>query len=477
MAFCIHCGAKLGDNDRFCGICGNRAAAAAPAPAPAAQPSATVIYRPAAPESTVPAPAEEAPVSVAPVAEAPAAEPAAVTTVTEAPAAEPVSDAPTGEKTVFTAPIVGESTASEPLYAAPITREHIRSAATPAGAQPMPFGNKSARGSSASYSYATPDRVANPVKNQAVRPKRKFLAAFFSVILCILLLIAMLPSYVLVTVRSSLSKETVQAMMYRVDLDQIPASFIDEYDSSLRGLSIAEALCDELNSQMHVAYDDWDDLTPKELDQYLDETAFIPFIAEHAEGILHALVEGEDSYRIPTKEIITLLEHDVHYLADTLNLPMEEVDLDELSDDIVDEFGLEDVVLPAPDDIDENAQLALDGLGILLSFYAIGGVCLVLLLLVLLLFAANHRDPMYAVRDVGIVSILGTVLPLLLVPGARGAVAYFAGKEAEIYLASLATSCVLESSFPVIASVFILGVVLLIVNGIVRGVQKKRAQA
>jgi len=465
MAFCIYCGNKLSDNDRFCGSCGAKVAPAEPVPAPVAEEPATMIYQPAVEQSPV--------------------EPVTVDPVVEEPAAEPVPAVPAVDKTQFTLPPVEDPLAAsvedpipqEPLYDAPITREHVRNAATPASAQPMPFGNKSARGSSASYSYATPERVNNPVKNKPVRPKRKFVAAFFSVILCILLLVAMLPTYVLVTVRNTLSSETFLAVMQRIELDQLPASILDEYDSSLRGLSVAEALCDELNDQMSHAYADWDELTPKELDQFLNETAFLPFIADHTEGILKAIIEGEDSYRVPTKEIVELLEHDIAYLADKLNLPMEDVDLEELSDDIVEEFQLDDLILPTSEDIDADARMALDIVGILLSFYAIGGACLVLLLLVLLLFVTNHRDPMYAVRDVGIVSVLGTILPLLLIFGAKGAVAFFAGKEAEMYLASVAVSCILDSTFIPAVAVFGLGIVLLIINGIVRKVQKNRAMA
>jgi len=78
---------------------------------------------------------------------------------------------------------------------------------------------------------------------------------------------------------------------------------------------------------------------------------------------------------------------------------------------------------------------------------------------------------------VGIVSVLGTILPLLLIFGAKGAVAFFAGKEAEMYLASVAVSCILDSTFIPAVAVFGLGIVLLIINGIVRKVQKNRAMA
>lgn len=482
MAFCIYCGTKLGENDRFCGACGKKVAVMEPVPAPA-----TVIYRPAAAadaEKTVAEAPVSEPVFTAPVEEAPAAEPVFEAPAADLPAAGTVFSAPAEEETaapvtevVFAAPVAEEPLPQEPLFAAPITREHVRNAATPAAAQPMPFGNKSARGSSASYSYATPERVANPVKNKVVRPKRKFLAAFLSVILCIALLAAMLPAYVLITVRNSLSSSTFLAVMQRIDLDELPATILDEYDSSLRGLSVAEALCNELNDQVGRDVSDWKEITPKTLDKILDETAFLPFIADHAEGILKAFLDGEDNYRISTKEIVKVLEQDLNLLSGELDLQMEESDLDEFADDIMEEFGLDNMELPTPRDIDEDTQMALDLLSILLSFYAIAGVALMLLLLVLLLVAANHRDPMYALRDLGIVSILGTILPLLLVLGGRAAVAVFIGKDAEMYLISIISSCVLESSLIPVAVVFGLGVALLIVNGIVRKAQNKKAMA
>jgi len=46
-----------------------------------------------------------------------------------------------------------------------------------------------------------------------------------------------------------------------------------------------------------------------------------------------------------------------------------------------------------------------------------------------------------------------------------------------MYLASVAVSCILDSTFIPAVAVFGLGIVLLIINGIVRKVQKNRAMA
>ena len=66
------------------------------------------------------------------------------------------------------------------------------------------------------------------------------------------------------------------------------------------------------------------------------------------------------------------------------------------------------------------------------------------------------------------------ILPLLLMLGGRAAVSVFAGKDAVMYLVCTVLSCIAESSLLVVGGIFVLGVILLIVNAIVRKAQRKR---
>lgn len=452
MAFCVYCGSKLSENSRFCGSCG----------APVVNPD----------QEATPVAAEEI-VSVPPIAEEPVSAPPVVEeTSPEAEKTPPVAPE-TPEEPVASEPAAPEIP-SEPLYAAPITREHIRTAATPAAAQPMPFGNKSARGSSASYSYATPERVANPVRNKAVRPRRKFLAVFTSVLLCILLLTAMLPTYALITVRNSLQKETFLAIMQRTDLNQIPASVLDEYDEELEDLTLAELFCETINEDAGYSLEEgvWEDITPADLNRLLKETTFLEFTAEQMEGLINAILSGKKTYGIPVQAMEKLLEDNLPYLAEELNLPLEEDEIEDLAEELIESGDFDDI--PIYSEMDSEVRSALEIINLILSVYALGALCLLMLLLVLLLFAVNHRDPLYALRDTGIVCVLGTVFPLLAVLGGRGLVAFAAGKDGIVYIVATVLSCVLESSLTVTASVFGAGVLLLIINGIARKVQKKK---
>ena len=470
MAFCIYCGAKLEDDHHFCGSCGARVNAAPAVSAPVVEEPAYTASVAEEPVYTVPVMEEsvwEAPVHTEPVAEDPV-EPAVPVEPEAAPHEEPVPAADP-------APIA-------PLSAAPITREHVRNSATPSGAQPMPFGNMSARGSSASYSYATQERVSNPVQNKTVRPPRKFLSVFFSVVLCILILAMMLPTFMLITASNALKQETFLAVLNRIDLDEIPASVIDEYDEDLEDMSFAEALCEAINDEMDyyngeyylnddlVIYE-WENLTPKTLDRFLKGTSFLPFIAEQAEGIVEAILEGKGSYTISEKSLEKLFEENIAYIVEQMGIPLDEENYHLLVEEMVEEIGEGEIELPA---FSRSDREVLGIVNIALSFTGIGAMCLVLILLVLLLFVANHRDPMYAVRDTGIVCVVGTILPLLLMLGGRAAVSVFAGKDAVMYLVCTVLSCIAESSLLVVGITFGLGIVLLVVNGIVRKAQRKR---
>jgi len=88
---------------------------------------------------------------------------------------------------------------------------------------------------------------------------------------------------------------------------------------------------------------------------------------------------------------------------------------------------------------------------------------------------ANLKQPLYAMRDLGIVAVLGTVLPLLAVVGCRLSVSRAAGTNAVLYVGGTVVSCVLESSLILYICVFAAGVAALVVFGVVKSLRKKRA--
>ena len=65
-------------------------------------------------------------------------------------------------------------------------------------------------------------------------------------------------------------------------------------------------------------------LTPKTLDRFLKGTSFLPFIAEQAEGIVEAILEGKGSYTISEKSLEKLFEENIAYIVEQMGIPLDE---------------------------------------------------------------------------------------------------------------------------------------------------------
>jgi len=322
---------------------------------------------------------------------------------------------------------------------------------------------------------ANPAPVAPVQAAQKKKPHRRgFLGIFGSVLVCILILAFMLPTFLLITVSTALTEETFLSIMLQIDLDAVPASVLDEYDPSLEGLSLAEFICREINQEGNDTLPEGlnIDLTPKGLNAIKNKSSLLPFLAEHMEGILNALLDGKEHYRISQKKVEKLLRSNLELLSDELDLPMEDFELEETAAYLLETTGLGEI--PLGTNWSEGDRQMLSVLDKLVSGSLLIVPLGILAFFVILLFLINIKDVMYAVRDVGIVSILGSLPLLLVILGANSAPAMYAGKDAAMYLGSVVLSCVLSRSLVILISVFSAGVLLLILNGIIRAVQKKR---
>ena len=88
---------------------------------------------------------------------------------------------------------------------------------------------------------------------------------------------------------------------------------------------------------------------------------------------------------------------------------------------------------------------------------------------------ADDWDRLFAVKDTGVALVIGSVLFLLVTLAARILCSIFVDEDPLMYLLSTLVSCAAESILLIVLSVLAVGVILLLVNLIVRKVQSKRA--
>jgi len=425
MAFCVYCGSKLGEGQRFCGACGKRI--------------------PGRPDPVIP-----------PVAPAPPAAPCREAAPVYNPPAQPYYQAPPVQE------------APQSFYQEPPVQEAPRQPVQEAPVVPPVFTPGEPVKPRIADRYQKPRAAAS----QPLRP-RGALPIIASVLLCILLLTMLLPLFALTTVQGTLTKETFVSLIRRVDLDEIPMDQLDQY-SDWNGASLAEALCDELNNAVSTTVNSqaWTQFTPALLRKLMTETTFPAFIGEHLEGLLTAFLEGADSYSISPRDVEDVLLDNLDFITEDLDLVLEEDDIPKAAQQFIRSASLDQISLP---DLDGEVETALAVARITVSRTALVPLLLVIAVLVALLFVANLKQPLYAMRDLGIVAVLGTVLPLLAVVGCRLSVSRAAGTNAVLYVGGTVVSCVLESSLILYICVFAAGVAALVAFGVVKSLRKKRA--
>ena len=433
MAFCTNCGAKLEDGHRFCCNCG------------------TMV----ADESPVASPVPEIPVSQQ-YPEAPAYNQQESLAYSDEPAAEP--ELPSQE--------IPQAEQNE----VPVSQENSNFVYEPVpDAYPVQYADTYAQGSGVAQDPVTAE------KKKAARPRRKFLPAFGSVLICIFLVVLMLPTFTLLTAQNLPKQDTLLTAMNRIDMDELPASILDENDRELKKLSLAEYICDTVNSDMEnlnnevISYR-WNDLTPKTLKSFLEDTTFLSFFAEHIEGAFDAMLSGEESYEFSSKSIQNLMEENKEYIIEEMNVKVSDREYDRFVDYMVEDgLEIEDIELP---EMDEGT---LDLVNFLLSFWSIAALCLVLVLLIVLLFVTNGKDRLFAVHDTGVSLIVGSGLFLLVTLAARILTSILVDEDPLVYLGSVLVSSAAESILLIVGGVLAVGVILLLVNFFVRKHQSKRA--
>lgn len=294
--------------------------------------------------------------------------------------------------------------------------------------------------------------------------KRSAGTVILSVLLCILMVIPVILSFLQGTITNSLNEDTYLQIILDVDLSRLPGSLLNE---DLGDVDLAQAICQEVNTvgPAFSGPENWRDLTPDDLDQLLKETRLPEFGAEQLDRLVKAILSGRKSLKIRTKDVLDLLYDDLEILVDDMDLPIDPDALEEAAEEIIHAIDAEEISLEFDRETDQilsyvRKALSSETLTVLLA--AIG-------LLFLLLMLVNLRSPFHGLRDTGIVGIVSGAmcLSITFLPKALD------GLEGIGHLLSVVLSGILGGGQLIAAAILIGSIVLVIGSGVLRKLLKK----
>ena len=340
--FCTHCGAKLPDNSRFCGMCGNPTSAPATAPAePVAEvPVAPVVEEiPVAPvveevpvepvveEIPVEPVIEEAPVEpvieeapVEPVIEEAPAQPV-VEEIPAEPVAEPLSDGPATE-------VLNAAPMEERLPVAPVAEEVPAQEEVPAAAQTIAEEKSRKKDEKPRSARKKPHIVL------------RILTQFLSFVMCVVLLASLLGTVVLADLNRIMSKNGMETLVGALvapapqrmtavvgaggvlldeptvpDISDVPEDILTGGDSAENVSKLVSWLYNEIAKSSDKPLT----VTEEQIQALVQEPAIYAFIAGKLAGFADDFINNTQNTTVTTEEIMAVLEENKPLIEEKLD--------------------------------------------------------------------------------------------------------------------------------------------------------------
>ena len=304
-------------------------------------------------------------------------------------------------------------------------------------------------------------------------PRRKGGTIFLSVLVGILAASLLLGACFTFILRTGLTKENVNSTLQRIDLEEIPAK--DLFGSEAGSKSLAKWICQELNEvipeAMNISYSQWEDITPRELRELLEKTSLLEFASECAEEIAGELFWDDGKFSLDEDDIADFYKDNRKYLEKEFPVSLNNNGLRLAARQTLRVIGTDEISLS---DLDISLREGLELAGVALSLGLIACAVVFVILMIVQIFVINRKYPLSAIHDAGVVLVVGTILPLLLMGGCRLLATFFAGENGIVYLVGVVLGGILESGLIVIGAIFGLGVVLLLTSRIGKKIQSKK---
>jgi len=516
MKFCYRCGARIQPGSRFCMECGAvlvqtpvekqptpAEAPVVPAPAPEVKPEPvaeeqkTVMYvKPAAEQKPAEEPVAEIQVPAAVSEEMPAAEeekdsnatiyvaPADVSAAEEpvsAPVQEPVRKAAPADPdaTVFVAADVPAAVSQPvqvqqpvaapqpvPVQQRPVQTPFPQHTSAPQPQRtPVPQAPASRKPSDAQKATAAKTKSVNSKKYGPMGGGLKFLA----VLLCILLFFASSAAVTVLSARLSIRPEniadTAQGLIASVEISEIEAT--EFFPEAEEGVSVSEWIVEE----MEASFDGEVEIDTKAVEEYLENSVLLHSVGEYVGYFVEDILTGSYHAAPDRDEICDILVEDQELMEELFGFSMEEEEIQMFAEEIEESGIFEDLDAEL---VREEAPIAFDVIELTFSYEVIGGACLLVLILCVLVGLVNRGNMIRTFRDLGVTETVLGGLMTATVASAYLLTDYLVSMAEIEALKDMVRYAVLKSGIPAV-SVLGVGIVMLIVSGILKAAHKKAA--
>lgn len=463
--FCYNCGSQIAPGGRFCSACGTPVLTQSePAPMPEPEPA----FAPEIPEAVPPAvfslddllPSEPEPAPE--LISEPVSEPIQpVFTLDELPHAEEIAPAGEPETVHFDAepeiPVVipAPQPAAEPFYQpqpAPVQPVYPTPAPTPAPVDiPAPM----------------PAPAAKPTKG--ILARRGVGRTILAVLLCIVIFLWSFATLSLFNIRIATTDEnaaaTIEAALRTVDLTELPATAVIK--NADPELSMAEWILEKTaqNFEGRVTADE------DELQEFLEDSDVIPFLSERLSEYVNDVYKGNARKALSADDIEEFLWDERENMKDIFGTEITRDSARRLAKTVEESGVLE---LLSTRTLKANYSQIYSLANLIMSWWILGILAVILVLLILLLGTAN-RSILRTFSDTGITLMVASGiwglcgLFYLVLPGAWSAIFSFI-QPLDTIIGSVLKSCLIPT-----AAVFGTGVVLVLIRVIGKKIVHARA--
>ncbi len=241
--------------------------------------------------------------------------------------------------------------------------------------------------------------------------QKRGLIRFFSIILCIVAVLIILPTLFTTNLRVSTSKSGVETLINKV----ITTDVITEDGAG--ETTITNQLTDIIHQQIISNYPELDAVSKEQISDYIHKSTFKSFFAEKCSSIVSDLYKGEPTTKITDEDIAALID-DNKWILEENNIEFPE----EFKDEIITYIAKSEVVKTINESILQNTIAEHEAWKTVKNLTSITTI-VISFVVVLLIFAGiffiNFKTPQSTLLYVGCTTVVTGVTYLIIWAAAR----------------------------------------------------------
>lgn len=303
-----------------------------------------------------------------------------------------------------------------------------------------------------------PEPAFQPAKSQPRPTKRT--RSVGAVLLCILLYGCCVGFILLMNLRTLTSQtvlqNTMENVVMNVDLTEIPAAEV--IANADPDTSMAQWIADSIEKSYVVDVD----IDENDVQEFLEDSSILPFIAEKASAYMDGIRTGSEDAAISEEELEDLLWDNRDEIEDLVGIPLTQSDVDKVVNQASSKGMLQAF---QPQQLEQNVPAVYNVAQVGLSNGLLIGLVLLMLVLSVLVAACYRWNFGQACGSVGITLTVSS--GFFVVVSLVGQLLSNSGNSLVMYV----VKSILQSCMGVSLTIFILGVILIVVDQVTKKLQ------